>query len=74
MNKLDECDHLAADLIANCYGKLSTLAIVIRQEGENIRILSPDIPMELLATTLYRAADACADQSIRINFHTGHKQ
>lgn len=57
---VEAADQVAADLVLNCYGKLGVLSAVIRIEGDNLRLISPDGHYEALTMLLYRAADECA--------------
>lgn len=60
MKDVEAADHVAADLVAQCYGQLGVLAAVIRVEGDNVRLIAPADHYEALALMLYRAADECA--------------
>lgn len=61
-DKRQQCDAIAADLVATCT-QLGSLAAFVRWENGEARIIAPAGFYPQLARLFYRAADLCAERS-----------
>lgn len=65
MTDLTRTDQIAADLVHGCYSLQGALSVVIRQHGDEMRVIGPADQYEALALMLYRAADELAGHAAR---------